>query len=102
MALQLLPVHPPMIRFTFPCWLAILVACDVGCSPLWAAPRFRVKERGYLTVAVALRTTDAGRPERVSQALIQVAKPKLKEIATATLTLSVSGLVDGECSVDSR
>ena len=31
---------------------------------------------------------------------MQVAKPKLKEIATATLTLSVSGLVDGECSVD--
>lgn len=77
-----------------------MAALGLLTSPLSAAPKSHVKERGHLTVTATLAPPPTAPAGPSGTAEIEVTKPKFKSVETATLKISVTGLATGSYSVD--
>lgn len=65
-----------------------------------AAPKTKIKERGKITLDVALQPAAAAPAGATASATIAINKPKLNQRGTATLILTTSGLLTGDYGVD--
>ena len=77
-----------------------ITALGLVTSPLVAAPKSHVKERGELTMTAALVPPATAPSEASGTAEIHVVKPKFKSEETATLSLILTGLTAGNYSAD--
>jgi hypothetical protein len=77
-----------------------MVALGLIASPVAAAPKSHVKERGHLKLTATLAPPETAPSAATGTAEIEVDKPKFKSAETAELTISVTGLGTGNYSVD--
>jgi hypothetical protein len=80
--------------------LSSLLLAGLLTTPLGAAPKSHVKEKGELTFTTALQATIDAPAGTTGSASIEVTKPKFKSVETATLSLTTTGLATGNYSVD--
>jgi hypothetical protein len=81
---------------------ALLAAAMIALvtSPVSAAPKSHVKEKGSFTLTATLTATAAAPVGTTGNAEIEVTKEKFKSEATAELSLTTTGLAAGNYSVD--
>ena len=77
-----------------------MAALGLVTSPLSAAPKSHVKERGHLTLTATLAPPATAPAGPAGTAEIEVIKEKYKSAESATLSISVTGLASGNYSVD--
>lgn len=80
--------------------LTAAAAVALCASPVSAAPKSHVKERGHLTLTAALAATAAAPVGATGNATIEVTKEKYKSELGTDLKLTTSGLVAGNYSFD--
>src|SRR5688572_27427597 len=96
--MQLTPDHMNM-NSSLNTFLA-MAALGLVTSPLSAAPKSHVKERGHLTLSATLAPPATAPAGPAGTAEIEVIKEKYKSAESATLSISVTGLATGSYSVD--
>lgn len=79
---------------------SLVLAGGLFTTPVGAAPKSHVKERGHLTLTVALQATVGAPVGATASGVIEVTKPKFKSAETASLSLTTTGLATGNYSVD--
>ena len=80
--------------------LLVLAALSLASNSAVAAPQSRVKERGSITVTATLAATLNAPAGAAGSAVIEVSKPKFRDVQTAELALTTTGLSAGSYSVD--
>jgi hypothetical protein len=80
--------------------LLAMTALGLVSSPLAAAPKSHVKERGHLTLSATLAPPATAPAGPAGTAEIEVVKEKYKSAESSTLSISVTGLATGSYSVD--
>ena len=81
-------------------FLTAFAAVALCASPVSAAPKSHLKERGHLTLTAALAATAAAPVGATGNAAIEVTKEKYKSEVSTELKLTSSGLAAGNYSLD--